>query len=81
MISESKKAVGQLLFYRPRRQAQRPAEEAMGLPARAKYNQLRMHVCTCMFMQHCGTLGTLSKLTRRPRGGGHIQISIQLKSE
>ena len=26
-------------------------------------------------------LGNLSKLTRRPRGGGHIQISIQLKSE
>ena len=24
-------------------------------------------------------LGTLSKLTRRPRGGGHIQISIQLR--
>ena len=26
-------------------------------------------------------IGSLSKLTRRPRGGGHIQISIQLKSE
>ena len=26
-------------------------------------------------------IGTLSKLTRRLRGGGHIQISIQLKSE
>ena len=25
-------------------------------------------------------IGTWSKLTRRPRGGGHIQISIQLKS-
>ena len=24
-------------------------------------------------------LGNLSKLTRRPRGGGHIQISIQLR--
>ena len=24
-------------------------------------------------------LGSLSKLTRQPRGGGHIQISIQLK--
>ena len=26
-------------------------------------------------------LGSLSKLTRRPRGGGDIQISILLKSE
>ena len=25
------------------------------------------------------TIGSLSKLTRRPRGGGHIQISIQLR--
>ena len=26
-------------------------------------------------------IGSLSKLTRRPRGGSHIQISIQLQSE
>ena len=26
-------------------------------------------------------LASLSKLTRRPTGGGHIQISIQLKGE
>ena len=27
----------------------------------------------------CQKLGNLSKLTRRPRGGGHIQISVQLR--
>ena len=32
--------------------------------------------CSCQVLV---TLGNLSKLTRRPRGGGHIQISIQLR--
>ena len=43
--------------------------------------------CIVEFLQHKqkygkrrAKIGTLSKLTRRPRGGGHIQISIQFKS-
>ena len=35
----------------------------------------------CDFVASLMTLGSFSKLTRRPRGGGHIQISIQLKGE
>ena len=41
----------------PCRQAQRPAEVA-------EYNQLRMHVCTCMCTLHCGE-NAAGKCTRK----------------
>ena len=42
---------------------------------------LSVPLLDCCLLEFIYSLGSLSKLTRRPRGGGHIQISIRLKSE
>ena len=48
--------------------------------ARKQKRMIRKQAQTNILMNII-TIGSLSKLTRRPKGGGHIQISIQLKSE